>query len=432
MIPEKFQSPFYGALIIVFLSMLGIMFLFELAKQFVFPGISLWESHGITIVFTSIVAVITVYYPLRTSYADSRRALEALGQQKTAEENLQKSEAQYHTFVESAEDSIYTVNPDLNYLMMNTRHLIRQGLPPDDYRGKSYADFHTPLQTQVFAGQVRAVVETKQALQDEYEKNGRYFFRRLNPVIDPSDNRVIAITVISTEITQRKNAERKIEEMNRKLNLMSDITHHDILNRLSVLNSYLQLASDRSTDLSVSKFLIKSEQAAEAIYSQVLFARDYQEIGVKSPKWQNVNDTIVHARMPLKVSSLTIDESCSGVDVFADPLFEKVFYNLMENSLKYGGTSVEIRFSCRKEGDALAIVCEDNGEGISEEDKPKLFTRGFGKNTGLGLFLIKEILSITGITITENGDPGKGTQFEMRVPPGSFRTAPNDHGSMGQ
>jgi len=53
----------------------------------------------------------------------------------------------------------------------------------------------------------------------------------------------------------------------------------------------------------------------------------------------------------------------------------------------------------------------------------KLFTRGFGKNTGLGLFLSREILSITGITITENGTPGKGARFEITVPKGAWRTA---------
>jgi signal transduction histidine kinase len=47
--------------------------------------------------------------------------------------------------------------------------------------------------------------------------------------------------------------------------------------------------------------------------------------------------------------------------------------------------------------------------------------QGFGKNTGLGLFLSREILAITGITITENGIPGKDAQFEITVPKGAYR-----------
>ena len=74
--------------------------------------------------------------------------------------------------------------------------------------------------------------------------------------------------------------------------------------------------------------------------------------------------------------------------------------------------------------------------GVSAEEKKRLFTRGFGKNTGLGLFLSREILAITGITITGititgititgiaitgNGVPGKGARFEITVPKGAYR-----------
>ena len=69
----------------------------------------------------------------------------------------------------------------------------------------------------------------------------------------------------------------------------------------------------------------------------------------------------------------------------------------------------------------LEIVVEDNGEGISDDDKMHLFTRGYGRHTGLGLFLSREILTITGITITENGIPGKGAKFEISVPKTSYR-----------
>jgi signal transduction histidine kinase len=80
-----------------------------------------------------------------------------------------------------------------------------------------------------------------------------------------------------------------------------------------------------------------------------------------------------------------------------------------------------IQISSQEIDTGLLIVCEDDGVGISAEDKKKLFTRGFGKNTGLGLFLSREILAITGITITENGIPGKGARFEIAVPKGAYR-----------
>ncbi len=111
-------------------------------------------------------------------------------------------------------------------------------------------------------------------------------------------------------------------------------------------------------------------------------------------------------------------------EIFADRLFEKVFYNLIDNALRYGGDRMKtIRISAQESDSSLTIVCEDDGVGISGEDKKQLFTRGFGKNTGLGLFLSREILTITGITITENGTPGKGARFEIVVPRGMWRMA---------
>ena len=52
-----------------------------------------------------------------------------------------------------------------------------------------------------------------------------------------------------------------------------------------------------------------------------------------------------------------------------------------------------------------AIVSQDDGVGISADMKMGLFARGSGKGHGYGLFLSHEILSITGITITEPGEP---------------------------
>jgi signal transduction histidine kinase len=64
---------------------------------------------------------------------------------------------------------------------------------------------------------------------------------------------------------------------------------------------------------------------------------------------------------------------------------------------------------------------EDDGVGVPDAEKKRIFERGFGKNTGLGLFLAREILDLTGISIRETGTFGSGARFEMIVPFGSFR-----------
>ncbi len=116
-----------------------------------------------------------------------------------------------------------------------------------------------------------------------------------------------------------------------------------------------------------------------------------------------------------------INELPSGIEVFADPLIFKVFYNMIDNAVRYGGKITTIRFSVEESGDEDVIICKDDGDGIPIDEKEKIFERGFGKNTGLGPSLSREILDITGIAIIENGKPGKGARLEMTMLKGAWR-----------
>jgi signal transduction histidine kinase len=80
-----------------------------------------------------------------------------------------------------------------------------------------------------------------------------------------------------------------------------------------------------------------------------------------------------------------------------------------------------ITFSSLIQKDHITIVCQDNGKGIPEPYKEAIFNRQHFENTGFGLFLSREILGITGLSIHETGEPDKGGRFEITVPQGYFR-----------
>ncbi|MCX6697559.1 MAG: HAMP domain-containing sensor histidine kinase [Methanoregula sp.] len=155
----------------------------------------------------------------------------------------------------------------------------------------------------------------------------------------------------------------------------------------------------------------------------IQFSRDYELLGVKAPIGKNCRTLLDTGVKEATLGKVIVQNDIpASAEIFADPLFEKVFYNLIDNALRYGGEQMKtIRVSSQESDTSLTIVCEDDGVGITAEDKKRLFTKGFGKNTGLGLFLSREILAITGITITENGTPGKGARFEITVPKGAYR-----------
>ena len=145
-------------------------------------------------------------------------------------------------------------------------------------------------------------------------------------------------------------------------------------------------------------------------------------MGTTVPVWQSINASVRRAVATLPMRDVKVEVGPLDPEIYADSLFEKVFYNLIENALNYGGEGMTtIRITSHETGAGLVIACEDDGAGIAGKDKAHLFRQGYGKHTGLGLFLSREILSITGITIAETGEAGKGARFEMVVPKGTYR-----------
>jgi PAS domain S-box-containing protein len=233
---------------------------------------------------------------------------------------------------------------------------------------------------------------------------------------------LLALEGYITDITHDRLAQEALETSNKKLQLLATVTRHDIVNQLGALRAYLELSLDDEQDAMQREMIVKEKKIVEIIEEQVLFTRDYQTVGMEVPVWQSLNANLIRATHALSLGKVQVDSHIPDIDVRADPLFAKVFLNLIDNSLRYGGETMDrIRVSCKKTEAGLMCIYEDNGMGIAPGDKNRLFNRGFGKHTGLGLFLVREILLITGITIRETGEYTRGARFEIAVPKDAFR-----------
>lgn len=220
------------------------------------------------------------------------------------------------------------------------------------------------------------------------------------------------------DITERKRTEEALRKANLQLSLLSGITRHDILNNVNTSLLYLDDAKMRCKDPEFSDKLQKIQSAIEAIQSQIEFTRIYEELGSHEPQWIQLDAVMPRSFLP---SSITLTADVQGISIFADPMLNKVFFDLLDNSIRHGQQVSEVRVSVSEKNNDLIVVWEDNGAGIIEEEKEDLFEWGYGKNTGIGMYLVREILSLTGISIIENGIPGEGARFEMTVPGGAFR-----------
>jgi len=243
-----------------------------------------------------------------------------------------------------------------------------------------------------------------------------------------------ALLLLLTDITERKilNDALKKEAMklsllsssfqtaNRKLQFLSGLTRHDINNHLTVVLGHLELLSDDNPEMIKPDVIRKVLAASQHIAELIEFTKTYEEIGVKTPVFKDVRTLVETATHGLSGTVRLENDLPPGREIFADPLIVKVFFNLMDNAVRYGNKITTIRFSGEETEGDFCIICEDDGVGIATDQKEKIFERGYGNNTGLGLFLAREILSITGIRIHENGEPGRGARFVITVPKGMW------------
>jgi PAS domain S-box-containing protein len=232
------------------------------------------------------------------------------------------------------------------------------------------------------------------------------------------------LLVIFSDVTERKETEDALKIALKNLNLLQSVTRHDILNQLTILLGFLSVTKTYQVCEEVGLYVDRSIKAAENIRQQILFTRDYQDIGRSVPAWQNLGNVIRNAAYLFEPAKINLNPGVSEIILYADPLLEKVFYNLFDNSVRHGNSSPEISVAVKEKGGVLIITVTDNGAGIPASEKQHIFDRGVGKNTGLGLFLSREILSITGLDIRETGTEGKGARFEIIIPAGLYRIQP--------
>jgi len=348
---------------------------------------------------------------------------------KRAEDALKKSERTYRTVVEDQTELISRFLPDGTQLFVNEAYCQYFKKSREDLIGKKFfpripAEDHHQVREH-FASLNKenpSAINTHRVIMPD---GSIHWQRWSDRALFDKKGSLVEYQSVGQDITEQKRAEDALALACQKMNLLSSITRHDILNQLTVLSGYLALSEEFASDEKLLGFIKKEATATERINQQITFTKHYQDIGVQAPQWQNVHDTVAGAATLLDLSSVDVQIPFSTIEIYADPLLGKVFYNLLENAVRHGHNTSEVRFSFHDNGDTLTISCEDNGGGIDKETKKHLFKRGYGKNTGFGLFLIREILSITGITIDENGEPGKGARFEITVPNGGYRTKVN-------
>jgi len=350
-----------------------------------------------------------------------------IAERKRIEAVLSENEAFLDTIVENIPDMIFVKEAhDLRFVRFNKAGEALLGLKREEMYGKNDSDFFPKDQVEFFREKDREVISKGRILDIPREtiqtrqKGARILHTKKIPIFS-SDGKPKYLLGISEDITERVVVEEALARATKKLNLLNAITFEEIQNALFSFSGYLELMKKNPTEEMQQNFLEKQTVIMQTMRDSLAFAKMYQDLGQRPPAWQNVMYSFLFAISHIDTQPLSRNFAIEGLEIYADPLLERVFFTLSENVVMHGKGATAISLSYRESGEGVTLFFEDNGTGVPENLKERIFERRFEGKKGLGLFLAREILSITDIKIRETGEPGKGARFEIAIPKGSYR-----------
>ncbi|MDE4908297.1 PAS domain-containing protein [Methanogenium marinum] len=264
-------------------------------------------------------------------------------------------------------------------------------------------------------------------------KNGTWVWIRSQWQVfwSPEDEPVLRVVGVHQDITDAVKINDAIREAQKKITTLSSVTRHDILNQVTVIRmlfDIMEMTGEVPVDSDTWVQLSKINDAAVTIERQIGFTRDYEDLGSQPPAWQDIGNLVILMGGMSEFTHLTVTCTCKSLMVYADPMLERVVHELFMNAVQHGGDVTTLTVSCRTEEDGTAVIdVSDDGIGITDDRKNKVFSRGIGIQTRYGLYLSREILSVTGITIRETGTEGNGAVFSLFVPQQNWKMRRNHH-----
>ena len=345
---------------------------------------------------------------------------------KKMERAVKESEERYRAIFETTGTGMIVVGEASEIVLVNSEFERMSGFTKDELVGKrKWTELMHPEDLGRVADYHRARMKDSSAAPTTYQfrgidKDGRTHHLMAFVTVLPGTRRTL-VSVL--DLTEMKHHEEALHQANKKLSLLGGITRHDILNQLSVMYGYVELARENEQDPAEREKLDKALASGDMIRRHLEFSRDYQSMGTVRPDWTDVHAVVNRVFRSLDLKGVRLRNDTKGLQVFADPMLEKVFYNLIDNTQRHSGGAKNIRVSHLMKGDDLVIVYEDDGKGVPEQDKDVIFERGTGDHTGFGLYLAREILGITGMTIKESGIAGEAARFEIMAPRGAYKDA---------
>jgi PAS domain S-box-containing protein len=351
-----------------------------------------------------------VYYILTSLTITEVKAREVLEQQVRA-----RTKEWSNTF-NAISDFVSVHDKDFRIIKVNKALSDYLGVKPEELIGKHcYEVFHGEKVPWPNCPHTKTL-ETKKAVTEEVldPTFGIPLLITTSPIFDENEE-IVGSVHIGKDIREQKRAEEAIrkyagelEDANRLKDLFADIMRHDLQNPVAVVKGISKIIEDDETrpEKLMQLNIIKrsAEKMEELIEASFMLSRIASKEKLDFEK-QDVN--AIFKRVVKDFKELIEDKGIEVVYTGKGPclahvhgMIEDVFANLLSNAVKYSPRNGRVTIGILDEGEHWRISVTDQGEGIPDEYKERIFQRftrahkGGVKGTGLGLAIVKRIVEL--------------------------------------
>jgi len=204
---------------------------------------------------------------------------------------------------------------------------------------------------------------------------------------------------------------------------LHSLLRHDVGNKARIIQGYIDLADENDLPKEAREFVSKAKKETEnaiEIIDKVRTLRDLsmeEEIGDIDLDFL-LNNIIDDYRPAFDEKDIKIEYINKRIKIRGGTLLEELFSNLLENAVTHSSCD-NIKISVKESEDEVLVKVEDDGKGVPDDIKKRLFERGFkkgeGSGSGLGLYLVKKIAEGYGGNVkVEDSDMG-GIRFDVKL-----------------
>ena len=229
------------------------------------------------------------------------------------------------------------------------------------------------------------------------------------------------VIITFVEISRRVHAEKSLKTANDKLNLLSRISKDHLQRTVDQMAETVKNADMHCNDTVARVFFNQMRVHVVNLTRQLFLTESYKNLGISPPAWLGVQQILEFEKPALISGSVSARFWTERLEIYADPLFKDVLVHLAENAIRHGIKIQNLTGTYHETREGLDLILEDDGIGIPADKKRHIFEYDAGKDAGIGLYICREILGVTGMTITETGTEGKGARFVIHVPSDSYR-----------